>query len=137
MIESGFGRAIGAYTADGVVVTALTPTQAGPGGVTYASTQIGAWEPTGPRTTHITVAQLLADETGVYAGSATVDAYQEISDDGQRWASGAGTSVTIRDATHSVVQVIEDDAPGATAMRVSPGFAGFPEATPTAATPAS
>ena len=43
--------------------------------------------------------------------------------------------MTIRDAAHSVVQEIGDDAPGATAVRLTPGFIGLPEATPTAGTP--
>jgi len=137
MVNSPIGRAIAVYSADGSVVTALAASQAGPQGVAFSSTQIGAWESTGARGAHLTVVQLLSDEAGAYAGSVTVDAYQEVSEDGQTWMSGEGSSVTIRDAAHSVVQVIGDDGQVATAVRMTPGFAGFPEATPTAGTPAS
>jgi hypothetical protein len=136
MVDSPIGRAIAVYSADGSVITALTATQAGPQGVTFGSTQVGTWEPAGERSTHLTVVQLLSDEAGAYAGSVTVDAYQEVSEDGQTWMSGTGTSVTIRDAAHNVLQVITDGPP-ATGTRMGVGSPGFPEGTLTAATPAS
>jgi hypothetical protein len=137
MIDSGIGRAIAVYGADGSVITALAPSQAGPQGVTFASTQIGTWEPTGDRTAHLTVVQLLSDAAGAYAGSVTVDAYQEVSDDGQSWASGEGTTVTIRDANHTVLAVNPAPAGAAQGVRMAPGLPRFPEGTPVAATPAA
>ena len=136
MIDSGIGRAIAVYAADGSVITALAPSQAGPQGVTFASTQIGTWEPTGERTAHLTVVQLLSDEAGAYAGSVTVDAYQEVSDDGQSWASGDGSTVTIRDANHMVLAAHPAPAGSAKGVRMAPGLPRFPEGTPEAATPA-
>ena len=53
MIDSPIGRAIAVYSDDGSVVTALPATQAGPQGVTFSSTQVGTWEPTGERSTHL------------------------------------------------------------------------------------
>ena len=136
MVESPIGQAIAVYSADGSVITALAATQAGPAGVTYSSTQIGTWEPTGERGTHLTVVQLLSDGAGAYAGSVTVDAFQEVSEDGQTWMSGAGSTITIRDAADNVVQEIADGPP-AMGVRMGPGAPGFPEGTPTAATPAA
>ncbi len=134
MVDSPIGRAIAVYAADGSVVTALPASQAGPQGVTFSSTQIGTWEPTGERGTHLTVVQLLSDGAGAYAGSVTVDAYQEVSADGQTFVSGEGTSVTIRDAAHNVPQVIAGGPP-AIGTRMGVGAPGFPEGTPTAGTP--
>src|SRR3954453_18089057 len=45
MIVSPIGRAIGVYSADGSIVTALAASQAGPQGVMYSSAQVGTWEP--------------------------------------------------------------------------------------------
>lgn len=135
MIESPIGRAIAVYSADGSVVTALAASQAGPQGVTFASTQIGTWEATGTRGTHLTVVQLLSDQAGTYAGSVTVDSFQEVSDDGQSWMSGEGASLTIRDAADTVVDVITGGPP-ATGVRMRPGVSGLPGGIPPAATPA-
>ena len=105
MVESPTGRAIAVYSDDGSVVTAVPASQARPQGVTFSSTQIGTWEPTGERGAHLTAVQLLSDGAGAYAGSVTVDAYQEVSQDGQTWRSGAGTTDTT-DTTD------RDDGPG-------------------------
>jgi len=134
MVDSPIGRAIAVYAADGSVITALAATQAGPAGVTYSSTQIGTWEATGERGTHLTVVQLLSDGAGAYAGSVTVDAFQEVSEDGQTWMSGAGSTITIRDATDNVVQEIADPPP-AVGTRMSVGNPGFPAGAPAAASP--
>ena len=136
MVESPIGRAIAVYSADGSVVTALAASQAGPQGVAYSSTQIGTWEATGERGAHLTVVHLLSDQAGAYAGSVTVDSFQEVSEDGQTWISGEGASVTIRDAADMVVDVITDGPP-ASGTRMGVGRAGFPEGTPAVATPTS
>src|SRR5688572_12777988 len=51
MVTSPIGPAIAVYADDGSVITALTPTAAGPQGVSYPSTQVGTWESTGERGT--------------------------------------------------------------------------------------
>ena len=136
MVDSPIGRAIAVYSAEGSVVTALAASQAGPRGVAFASTQVGTWEATGARGAHLTVVQLLSDGAGAYAGSVTVDAYQEVSEDGRSWRSGAGSSVTIRDAADTVLDVLSDPPP-AVGTRMGPGAPGFPGGTPAAATPSA
>jgi hypothetical protein len=135
MVDSPIGRALAVYSADGSLVTALPASQAGPQGVTFASTQVGTWEPTGERGTHLTAVQLLSDGAGAYVGSVTVDAYQEVSEDGQTFVSGEGSSVTIRGAAHAVLDVLSGGPP-AVGTRMGVGSPGFPEGTPAAATPA-
>jgi hypothetical protein len=134
MIDSPIGRAIAVYAADGSVVTALPATQAGPQGVTFSSTQVGTWEPTGDRGTHLTVVQLLSDAAGAFVGTVTVDAYQTVSADGQSFTSGEGSSVTIRDAANTVVDVMTSFPP-ATGVRMSVGSPGLTEGTPVIGTP--
>ena len=120
---------------------ALAATQAGPQGVTFSSTQIGTWEATGPRGTHLTVVQLLSDHAGAYVGSVTADAFQEVSEDGQTWTSGEW-AVTIHDAADTIVVVITGGPP-ATGVRKRPGVSSLPGgrpptrqgATPTTARP--
>jgi hypothetical protein len=136
MIDSPIGRAIAVYAADGSVVTALPATQAGPQGVTFSSTQVGTWEPTGDLGTHLTVVQLLSDAAGAFVGTVTVDAYQTVSADGQSFTSGEGSSVTIRDAANTVVDVMTSFPP-ATGVRMSVGSPGLAEGTPLVGTPAT
>jgi hypothetical protein len=136
MIDSPIGRAIAVYSDDGSVVTALPATQAGPQGVTFSSTQVGTWEPTGERSTHLTVVQLLSDGAGAFVGTVTVDAYQTVSADGLSFTSGAGSSVTIRDAADTVVDVMTSFPP-ATGVRMGVGSPGLPGATPAIGTPSA
>ena len=126
MVASPIGPAIAVYSDDGSVITALTPTQAGPDGVSYPSTQVGTWESTGENGTHLTAVQLLSDANGAFTGSVTVDSYQTVSDDGQSFVSGEGASITVRDAANAIVMVIEPEAGAATGLRMSPGNPGFP-----------
>jgi hypothetical protein len=134
MIDSPIGRAIAVYSDDGSVVTALPATQAGPQGVTFSSTQVGTWEPTDERSTHLTVVQLLSDEAGAFVGTVTVDAYQMVSADGQSFTSGAGSSVTIRDAANTVIDVMTSFPP-ATGVRMGVGSPALPGGTPVTGTP--
>ena len=134
MIDSPIGRAIAVYADDGSVVTALPATQAGPQGVTFSSSQVGTWEPTGERSTHLTVVQLLSDGAGAFVGTVTVDAYQTVSADGQTFTSGAGSSVTIRDAANAVVEVMTSFPP-ATGVRMGVGLPGLPGGAAVAGTP--
>src|SRR5918998_3933468 len=134
MIDSPIGRAIAVYADDGSVVTALPATQAGPQGVTFSSTQVGTWEPTGERSTHLTVVQLLSDAAGAFVGTVTVDAYQTVSADGQSFTSGEGSSVTIRDAANAVIDVMTSFPP-ATGVRMGVGAPGLVEGSPQTGTP--
>ena len=136
MIDSPIGRAIAVYSEDGSVVTALPATQAGPQGVTFSSTQVGAWEATGERSTHLTVVQLLSDGAGAFAGTVTVDAHQTVSADGQSFTSEAGSSVTIRDAADTVVDVMTDFPP-ARGVRMGVGSPGLPGGAAVAGTPST
>ena len=126
MVASPIGPAIAVYSDDGSVITALTPTQAGPEGVSYPSAQVGTWESTGENGTHLTAVQLLSDANGAFAGSVTVDSYQTVSDDGQSFASDEGASITVRDAANAIVMVIEPEVGAATGIRMSPGNPGLP-----------
>lgn len=134
MIDSPIGRAVAVYSDDGSVVTSLPATQAGPQEVTFSSTQVGTWEPTGERSTHLTAVQLLSDGAGAFVGTVTVDAYQTVSADGQSFTSGAGSSVTIRDAADTVVDVMMN-VPPATGIRMSVGAPGLPGGTSVIDTP--
>ena len=102
--------------------------------MTFSSTQVGRWESTGERSTHLTVVQLLSDAAGAFVGTVTVDAYQTVSADGQSFTSGEGSSVTIRDAANTVVDVMTNFPP-ATGIRMGVGSPGLPEGTPVTGTP--
>lgn len=58
-------------------------TQAGPTGVVFVSTQVGAWEPVSDRGVHFTGVQLHTDVNGALVGTVEIDAYPVVSDDGQ------------------------------------------------------
>jgi hypothetical protein len=117
------------FGADGLVLLMGPPTQAGPGGVQYASPYVGTWEADGERRGHFTVVQALSDAEGTYMGSITVDGYPVVSEDGQTFIDdGSKVMVTIRDGSGALVQQF----PGAgsrpiTAIRMGPGMPGFPE----------
>jgi hypothetical protein len=108
-------------------------------GVVYASDLIGTWEPTGPRSIHLTGISMESDENAAFTGTFTLDGYPEVSEDGQTWADdGTQVKATLRDATNAVVAVIGGggDQPPITppviATRMSPGPLVFP---PTPQTP--
>jgi hypothetical protein len=108
-------------------------------GVVYASDLVGTWEPTGPRSIHLTSISMESDGDANFTGTFTLDAYPEVSEDGQTWTDdGTQVKATIRDATNTVVTVLGGggDQPPITppvmATRMSPGPLVFP---PTPQTP--
>ena len=129
------GLAPGYFAADGSVVMGLQATQVGPMGVTFVSSEVGRWEPVDERTAHFTAVQILSDADGQFLGTITIDGYPVVSEDGQSFIDdGSQGSVTIRDATHQVVETITEP-PTVTGVRMAVGAPGFPEAA--AATPSS
>jgi hypothetical protein len=115
----------------------------GPNGTTFNSTTIGTWEPYGERGIHFTAVLSQTDAAGVFVGSLTIDGHPTASEDGLTFSDNdPETTLTIRDAKHNVVQVIADwkddpTLPPRTGVRMGVGAPGFPEGTPTMATPAS
>jgi hypothetical protein len=108
-------------------------------GVVYASDLVGTWEPTGPRSIHLTGISMESDGNAAFTGTFTLDAYPEVSEDGQTWTDdGTQVKATIRDATNAVVTVLGGggDQPPITppvmATRMTPGPLVFP---PTPQTP--
>jgi hypothetical protein len=135
MAETPGGLALVTFAADGSVVMALQPTQSGPMGVASVSSAVGTWEPVSARGIHFTVVQILSDANGKFIGTVTVDGYPVASADGQTLLdTGTPGSVTIRDATHQVVQVITNP-PQVTGVRMRVDAPGFPAGTPTTGTP--
>ena len=137
MVQTPGGPAMAVFHSDGTVVQGIPTTQAGPGGVTYVSAEVGTWEPTGDHTNHFTAVQLLSDANGVFTGTVTIDAYQVVSEDGQTFTSTEGTNVTIRDAANNVLQVITGNDVPAVGTRMGVGSPGLPEPSAPAASPSS
>jgi hypothetical protein len=132
------GPSLAVFFADGTNIQGLPATQVGPNGVTFVGPQVGTWEPTGPRSIHFTGVQLHTDAAGTFTGTVTIDGHPRVSDDGQTFIDDAPeTTITIRDATGSVVEVIKSfpGDPPATGVRMSVGAPGFHDGTPTAGTP--
>ena len=50
IVATPVGPALAVFHPDGTVVQGVTTTQAGPGGVTFVSTEVGMWEPVDDRT---------------------------------------------------------------------------------------
>jgi hypothetical protein len=128
------------FAADGsVVIESTVNYKDTERGVVYASDLIGTWEPTGPRSIHLTGISIESDANALFTGTSTLDGYPEVSEDGQTWTDpGTQAQLTIRDATNAVVAVLGGggDQPPITppvmATRMSPGPLVFP---PTPQTP--
>jgi hypothetical protein len=113
---------------------------AGPQGVTFTGAQVGTWAPIDERAIHFTGVQLHTDASGAFTGTVTIDGHPRVSEDGQTLIDDSPeTTVTIRDAAHNIVTVLTgaDLGPPATGVRMGVGAPGFPEGTPSAATPTS
>jgi hypothetical protein len=118
------------------------------GALAINSLDLGVWEPVSARGIHLTFTEANYDETGTLLGYSTVDGYPVASEDGQSfWDDGTQVTITIRDTTGAVTQVI---GPGLTdagigGVRMAPGKPGYDEmlamiaaqqkATPEAGTP--
>jgi hypothetical protein len=132
------GPALAVFSADGTNIQGVPAAQAGPQGVTFTGAQVGTWEPIDERQVHFTGVQLLTDATGAFVGSVTIDGHPRVSEDGQSIVDDdPETTITVRDATHNVVDVIKPfpGGPPATGVRMGVGAPGFPEGTSAAGTP--
>jgi hypothetical protein len=127
------------FGADGSVLLVFPLTQVGMNGVEFVSPYVGTWEADDAQTGHFTATQLLSDATGAFRGSVTVDGYPKVSADGRTFIDdNTRVIVTIRDASGAMVQQLSGaGALPVTAIRMAPGVPGFPEGTPTAATPSA
>jgi hypothetical protein len=146
MILTGTGGAFAeTFGPDGSVVAGYPATEignpiAGADGVTYLGPGVGVWEPTGPHSVAFTIIQALSDADGTPLGSLTIDAYLELSADGQTavddWT--LGTTLTYRDTAQNVVDsfAVPSEFPPLVGTRMRVGAPGFPAGTPTAGTPA-
>ena len=131
------------FAADGTLTVGYVPASdlQPERGAILQGTAIGVWEPTGERSVHLTYVQALSDVNGTYLGTFTLDAYPEVSDDGQSFRDdGTQVHITFRDATNTIVN--EAGRGGAQAAnrqvharRMQVGNPGFPEATPVTGTP--
>jgi hypothetical protein len=127
------------FHADGTCTFGIPIVQPAAQGVSFTSTALGMWEPTGERTMHFTAVQWITDAAGNVTGSASSAVDQTVSEDGQTFVGHQATAViTIRDAAYNVVQTIANaPIPDAQGIRIGYARPGFPEATPTPATPTS
>jgi len=136
MVTTPAGLAMAVFFADGTNIQGLPVTQAGPQGVTFVSTQVGTWEPTGPRSVHFTGVQLHTDANGTLVGTVTIDGHPTVSEDGQTLLDDNPESgPTIRDAAGVFVDVLKGGPP-ATGVRMGVGSPGLPGGNPMAGTPA-
>ncbi len=122
------------FAADGTVVLSFPISDVGRDGPVLTSSAVGTWEPNGPRRGHFTAVQTMSGMDGAYLGSVTIDGYPEVSEDGQAFIDdGSRATITLRDPAGTVVGQFPavGDRP-VTAIRMSPGTAGFPEAEPPA-----
>jgi hypothetical protein len=109
-------------------VMGVPATSNGPMGVVFVSTEVGTWEAIDDHAVHFTAVQLLTDATGTLVGSLTFDGYPVVSDDGKtQLDDNTKGSVTVRDATGAIVNVIRGGPP-ITVVRMGVGAPGFPEA---------
>jgi hypothetical protein len=138
LVTTPIGPSLAVFSADGSNIQGVPTVQAGPHGVTFTGAQVGTWEPISDRQIHFTGVQLQTDATGTFVGTVTIDGHPRVSDDGQTLIDDAPeTTITIRDATNAVVQVIHPNpgSPPAMGVRMGVGAPGFPIGTPVAGTP--
>jgi hypothetical protein len=129
VVQANFG-------ADGAMLLMYPLTQAGPQGIQFNSAYVGIWEPYDEQTGHFTATQSLSDADGTFLGTVTVDGHPKVSEDGNSFTDdGSLVTVTIRDATGAVVNVIpptvsETPVTGIRMRVGNPGFPGEEDATP-------
>ena len=140
MVTTPIGPALAVFSADGSNIQGVSTAQAGPQGVTFTGAQVGTWEPVDERRVHFTGVQLLTDASGAFVGSVTIDGHPQVSDDGQRFIDDdPETTITIRDAANTILDVIKPfpGGPPASGVRMGVGAPGFSEGTPAAGTPST
>ena len=129
MASTPGGPSLVVFSSDGTVVMANLVSATGPMGSVFVSTEIGTWEATDDQGIHFTAVQLLSDASGTFAGSLTFDGYPVISADGRTLLDdNTKGSVTIRDATNAIVNVLTGGPP-ITGTRMGVGAPGFPAVT--------
>jgi hypothetical protein len=133
----------GYFHPDGTFVHSSSPVGVGPDGAAfYMSPQNGVWEPDSEneRGVHFTSIQSTFDLTGAYTGTWTIDGYPIASDDGESFSDDwARSTVTIRDASNTVIAVLGNDGsmPVIAGVRMRVGEPVIPDSATTAATPES
>jgi hypothetical protein len=139
LVTTPIGPSLAVFSGDGINIQGVPTVQAGPHGLTFTGAQVGAWEPISDRQIHFTGVQLQTDATGTFVGTVTIDGHPRVSDDGQTLIDDAPeTTITIRDAANTVVQVIPGPPnPPARGVRMAVGAPGFPAGTPAAGTPST
>jgi hypothetical protein len=125
------------FAADGTVVLNWVPAEIGMDGqLQFLGSYGGIWEPYEEHTGHFTAVQSMADPTGKFVGTVTVDGHPHVSEDGLTFVDdGSLNTVTICDAAGAVVSVVPPGTPErpitGTKMRVgNPGFSVEEDATP-------
>ena len=127
MASTPGGPSLSVFSSDGTVVMAAPASSVGPMGLVFQSTQVGTWEAIDDHAVHFTEVQILTDADGALVGSLTFEGYPVVSDDGQALLDeNTQGSVTIRDATNAIVDVVEGGPP-ITGVRMGVGAPGFPE----------
>jgi hypothetical protein len=131
------GPSLAVFFANGANIQGLPATQMGPQGVTFVGPQVGTWEPTGPRSIHFTGVQLHSDANGDFTGTVTIDAYPEVSEDGQTLHDDLSQGmVTIRNASGVILEEMPSaGGPPVTGIRMGVGLPGFPAGMSGTATP--
>ncbi len=131
IVSTPSGPAIEAFHADGTYTAAFPVSGVPPSGLTYQSTQIGVWEPTGPQTAHLSVLFLYSGTDGAFTGSFTYDGSQTVSEDGSSIIADDGGTATVRDANGEVVMVLPADHGVVVGSRMRVGSPGYPVGSPT------
>lgn len=97
------------------------------GAVAYSDVPMGTWEPQGQRGIHFTFTFATYDATGAVTGYVTVEGHPIVANDGQSfWDDAAQATVTLRDASGAVTEVIGEGAvPPIGGVRMAPGRPGY------------
>jgi hypothetical protein len=120
----------GVFGADGSVQLFLPVGIPGEQGVQFTTPSVGTWQAEGDRGGYFTAVQSLSDATGAFVGTTTIEGHPVVSDDGKTFLDdGTRVVVTLRDAHHTVLNVIEGGPP-VTGTRMGSGSPGFPEVSP-------
>jgi hypothetical protein len=132
--------AVSINSADGSTYYSFPVAQRGNDGVQFVSGHAGIWEPYDDRTGHFSNIQFISNSDGDIVNIITIDGYPRVSDDGQSFFDDFKLStVTIYNANGEVLAQIlpGSPAPPITAVRISPGFFGFPSSATPEASPTS
>ncbi|HEV2528142.1 MAG TPA: hypothetical protein VGT61_06840 [Thermomicrobiales bacterium] len=133
MTMTVLGASTYTFAPDLTVVAGAPIASAGAGSPSVLGAGIGVWAITGDRTAHATVVHTVTDQDGTYSGTLTVHTHLEVSADGQTLTDGSPeTTLTYRDTTHAVTEVVTPFRYGsslmapATGVRMTITSLGFP-----------